>query len=187
MERVSGNIVEFEMSSLTPATHYTVKVYAMRASAKSAVTTTEFTTDVDAPQGLAASNIQTENAMLTWKAPRAGITGYILSFESADGTIREVVLSPTATSYNMAQLSASTEYSVRLQAIAGPKRSRVITTVFTTSECVTIVMLESSGSSADSGPNIPSSNRVMDPASAPTLCFPLNMSPRLSLSINAKI
>ncbi|XP_071013076.1 tenascin-like isoform X3 [Oncorhynchus clarkii lewisi] len=132
MERVSGNIVEFEMSSLTPATHYTVKVYAMRASAKSTVTTTEFTTDVDAPQGLAASNIQTENAMLTWKAPRAGITGYILSFESADGTIREVVLSPTATSYNMAQLSASTEYSVRLQAIAGPKRSRVITTVFTT-------------------------------------------------------
>ncbi|XP_041757337.2 tenascin isoform X1 [Coregonus clupeaformis] len=132
MERVSGNIVEFEMSSLTPATHYTVKVYAMRAAAKSAATTTEFTTDVDAPQDLAVSNIQTENAMLTWKAPRADITGYILSFESADGTIREVVLSPTATSYNMAQLSVSTEYSVRLQAIAGPKRSRVITTVFTT-------------------------------------------------------
>ncbi|XP_071338014.1 tenascin isoform X2 [Trachinotus anak] len=132
MERVSGNVVEFEMSSLTPATHYTVKVYAVRDLAKSAATTTEFTTDVDAPQDLAAANIQTENCMLTWKPPRADITGYILSFESADGTIREVVLSPTAVSYNMAQLSASTEYSVRLQAIAGPKRSRVITTVFTT-------------------------------------------------------
>ncbi|XP_070760059.1 tenascin isoform X2 [Enoplosus armatus] len=132
MERVSGNVVEFEMSSLTPATHYTVKVYAVRDLAKSAATTTEFTTDVDAPQDLAASNIQTENGMLTWKPPRADITGYILSFESADGTIREVVLSPTAVSYNMAQLSASTEYSVKLQAIAGPKRSRVITTVFTT-------------------------------------------------------
>ncbi|XP_040899029.1 tenascin isoform X4 [Toxotes jaculatrix] len=132
MERVSGNVVEFEMSSLTPATHYTVKVYAVRDLAKSAATTTEFTTDVDAPQDLAASNIQTETCMLTWKPPRADITGYILSFESADGTIREVVLSPTAVSYNMAQLSASTEYSVKLQAIAGPKRSRVITTVFTT-------------------------------------------------------
>ncbi|KAL0979161.1 hypothetical protein UPYG_G00181500 [Umbra pygmaea] len=132
MERVSGNIVEFEMTSLTPATHYTVKVYAVRGAAKSAATTIEFTTDVDAPQDLAASNIQTENAMLTWKAPRADITGYILSFQSADGTIREVVLSPTATSYNLAQLSASTEYSVRLQAIAGPKRSRVITTIFVT-------------------------------------------------------
>ncbi|XP_070819738.1 tenascin isoform X4 [Chaetodon trifascialis] len=132
MERVSGNVVEFEMSSLTPATHYTVKVYAVRDLAKSAATTTEFTTDVDAPQDLAANNIQTENGMLTWKPPRADITGYILSFESADGTVREVVLSPTAVSYNMAQLSASTEYSVKLQAIAGPKRSRVITTVFTT-------------------------------------------------------
>ncbi|XP_034727752.1 tenascin-like isoform X5 [Etheostoma cragini] len=132
MERVSGNVVEFEMSSLTPATHYTVKVYAVRDLAKSAATTTEFTTDVDAPLDLAASNIQTENGMLTWKPPRADITGYILSFESADGVVREVVLSPNAVSYNMAQLSASTEYSVKLQAIAGPKRSRVITTVFTT-------------------------------------------------------
>ncbi|XP_013122122.1 tenascin isoform X2 [Oreochromis niloticus] len=132
MERVSGNVVEFEMSSLAPATHYTVKVYAVRDLAKSAATTTEFTTDVDAPQDLTASNIQTENAMLTWKPPRADITGYMLSFESADRTIREVVLSPTAVSYNMAQLKASTEYTVSLQALAGPKRSRVITTVFTT-------------------------------------------------------
>ncbi|KAM3611855.1 uncharacterized protein V6R79_025021 [Siganus canaliculatus] len=132
MERVSGNVVEFEMSSLTPATHYTVKVYAVRDMAKSAATTTEFTTDVDAPHDLAASNIQTESGLLTWKPPRADITGYILSFESADGTVREVVLSPTAVSYNMAQLSASTEYSAKLQAIAGPKRSRVVSTVFTT-------------------------------------------------------
>ncbi|XP_019716544.1 tenascin isoform X2 [Hippocampus comes] len=133
MERVSGNVVEFVMTTLVPATRYTVKVYAIRDLAKSAVTTTEFITDVDAPQDLAASNIQTESAMLSWRPPRADITGYILSFESADGIIREVVLSPTAVSYNMVQLSASTEYSVRLQAIAGPKRSRVISTVFTTS------------------------------------------------------
>lgn len=36
--------MEFEMSSLTPATLYTVKVYAVREAAKSAATTTEFTT-----------------------------------------------------------------------------------------------------------------------------------------------
>uniref|UniRef100_A0A673LDZ2 Tenascin-like n=1 Tax=Sinocyclocheilus rhinocerous TaxID=307959 RepID=A0A673LDZ2_9TELE len=132
MERVSGNTVEFELSSLTPATLYTVKVYAVREAAKSAATTTEFTTDVDAPQNLAASNIQTESAMLTWKPPRADISGYILSFESADGIVKEVVLSPTATFYSMSQLTSSTEYTVRLQAIAGPKRSRIISTVFTT-------------------------------------------------------
>ncbi|KAL7836818.1 hypothetical protein AOLI_G00281020 [Acnodon oligacanthus] len=132
MERVSGNTVEFEMSSLIPATEYTVKVYAVKEAAKSAATTTEFTTEVDSPQDLAASNIQTESAMLTWKAPRAEITGYILTYESADGAVREVVLSPTSTSYNMGQLSASTEYTVRLQAISGPMRSRIISTIFTT-------------------------------------------------------
>ncbi|XP_024121092.1 tenascin isoform X1 [Oryzias melastigma] len=132
MMRVSGNVVEFEMSSLTPATHYTVKVYAVRDLAKSAATTTEFTTDVDAPQDLTASNIQTESALLTWKPPRANISAYILSFEAVDGAVREVVLSPAAVSYNMVQLSASTEYSVRLQAQAGPKKSGVVTTVLTT-------------------------------------------------------
>ncbi|XP_059920201.1 tenascin-like isoform X2 [Gadus macrocephalus] len=132
MERVSGNIVEFEMNSLVPATHYTVKVYAMRESAKSAATSADFTTDVDTPTDLTATNVLTDSAQLTWTPPRADITGYILSFQSTDGTVREVVLSPTATSYSMTALSASTEYSVRLQAIAGPKRSSIVSTLFTT-------------------------------------------------------
>eukprot|EP00063_Salmo_salar_P018014 XP_013992849.1 PREDICTED: tenascin-like isoform X3 [Salmo salar] len=132
MEHVSGNTVEFEMGSLVPATHYTVGVYAMREAQKSGTITTEFTTDVDSPRDLAASNVQTDSATLTWKPPRATITGYILTFTSPDGKVREVVLSPTATSYSMSELSGSSEYSVRLQAIAGAQRSRHVTNVFTT-------------------------------------------------------
>lgn len=132
VEHVSGNTVEFEMGSLVPGTHYTVGVHAMKEAQKSASAATEFTTDVDPPRDLTAINIQTESATLTWKPPQAAVTGYILTFSSADGTIREVVLSPTASSYNMAQLTGSTEYSVRLQANAGAQRSRHITTVFTT-------------------------------------------------------
>lgn len=48
--------------------------------------------------------------------------------------IQEVVLSPTASSYSMAQLTGTTEYNVRLQAIAGAQRSRHVHTVFTTSK-----------------------------------------------------
>ncbi|XP_064799004.1 tenascin isoform X2 [Oncorhynchus masou masou] len=132
MEHVSGNTVEFEMGSLVPATHYTIGVYAMREAQKSGTITTEFTTDVDSPRDLAATNVQTDGATLTWKPPRAAITGYILTFTSPDGTVREVVLSPTATSYSMSELSGSSEYSVRLQAIAGAQRSRHVTNVFTT-------------------------------------------------------
>ncbi|XP_070780334.1 tenascin-like isoform X2 [Enoplosus armatus] len=132
VEHVSGNTVEFEMGSLVPATHYTVGVHAMKEAQRSDSAVTELTTDVDPPRDLTAVNIQTDSATLTWKPPQAAVTGYTLTFSSADGVIREVVLSSTASSYSMAQLTGSTEYNVRLQAIAGAQRSRLVTTVFTT-------------------------------------------------------
>ncbi|KTF85539.1 hypothetical protein cypCar_00046800 [Cyprinus carpio] len=87
-EQVSGNTVEFEMSSLAPATQYTVNVYAIRNREKSAPATTDFTTDVDAPRDLVASNIQTDSAVLSWTPPQATITAYILTFEASDGDVR---------------------------------------------------------------------------------------------------
>ncbi|XP_075885601.1 tenascin-like isoform X5 [Nelusetta ayraudi] len=132
VEHVSGNLVEFEMGSLAPGTRYTVEVQAVKDSQKSDSAVTEFTTNVDPPRDLTAVNVQTDSATLTWRPPQAAVTGYTLTFSSTDGTIREVVLSPTASSYSMAQLAGSTEYNVRLQAIAGAQRSRHISTAFTT-------------------------------------------------------
>uniref|UniRef100_A0A1A7X0X3 Tenascin C n=1 Tax=Iconisemion striatum TaxID=60296 RepID=A0A1A7X0X3_9TELE len=134
VEHVSGNTVEFEMNSLLPGSHYRVGVHGMRETQKSAPAVTEFTTDMDPPRDLTASNIQTDSAVLTWQPPHAVVTGYTLTFFSADGVIREVMLSPTASSYSMSQLTASTEYNVRLQAIAGAQRSRYVTTTFSTSK-----------------------------------------------------
>uniref|UniRef100_A0A8C7Z313 Tenascin C n=1 Tax=Oryzias sinensis TaxID=183150 RepID=A0A8C7Z313_9TELE len=132
VEHVSGNTVEFQMRSLLPGTTYSVGVYGVKGAQKSASAVTEFTTGVDPPRDLTATNVQIESATLTWKPPQAAITGYMLSFSSADAVIREVMLSPTASSYSMSQLTGSTEYNVRLQAIAGPQRSRSVTAVFST-------------------------------------------------------
>ncbi|XP_028273466.1 tenascin isoform X5 [Parambassis ranga] len=132
VQHVSGNTVEFEMNSLVPGTHYSAGVHAVKESQKSASAITEFITDVDPPRDLMATNVQTDSATLTWKPPQAAVTGYMLSFSSADDTVRTVMLSPTASSYSMSQLTGSTEYSVRLQAIAGAQRSRLITTLFST-------------------------------------------------------
>ncbi|XP_042579142.1 tenascin isoform X2 [Cyprinus carpio] len=131
-EQVSGNTVDFEMSSLAPATQYTVNVYAIRNREKSAPVTTDFTTDVDAPRDLVASNIQTDSAVLTWTPPRAAITGYILTFQASDGDVRELNLEPSVTSHSLSDLSSSTEHTVRLQAVAEDKRSTQISSVFTT-------------------------------------------------------
>uniref|UniRef100_A0A8C1EH44 Tenascin Ca n=1 Tax=Cyprinus carpio carpio TaxID=630221 RepID=A0A8C1EH44_CYPCA len=130
--QVSGNTVEFEMSSLAPATQYTVNVYAIRNREKSAPATTDFTTDVDAPRDLVASNIQTDSAVLSWTPPQATITAYILTFEASDGDVRELNLESSATSHSLSDLRSSTEYTVRLQAVAEDKRSTQISSVFTT-------------------------------------------------------
>ncbi|XP_034047786.1 tenascin-like isoform X2 [Thalassophryne amazonica] len=132
VEHVSGNTVEFEMGSLIPGTHYMVGLHAVKDVQKSASAVTQFITGVDPPRDLAASNIQTDGATLTWRPPQAAVTGYTLTFSSNDGTIREVVLSPTAMSYTMTQLTGSTEYSVTLQAIAGAQRSHHIKIIFMT-------------------------------------------------------
>ncbi|KAJ7988533.1 hypothetical protein DPEC_G00324560 [Dallia pectoralis] len=131
MKRISGSTVEFEIGHLVPDTDYTVEMYATREELKSGTTTTKFTTAIDSPRDLVASNVQTDSGTLTWKPPQAAITGYILTFTSS-GMVREVVLSPTATSYSMTQLSSTTLYSVWLQAVSGDKRSNHIHTVFST-------------------------------------------------------
>ncbi|KAG7265786.1 hypothetical protein CRUP_006448 [Coryphaenoides rupestris] len=124
------------MVSLEPGTKYTVEVYATKDGQKSGPATVEFTTDVDAPRDLTASDIQRDSATLTWRPPRSQLSGYTLSFTAGDGdepTVREVVLSPTSSSYIMTDLSGSTEYSVTLQAVAEDRLSPPLTTTFTTS------------------------------------------------------
>lgn len=131
-EQVSGNTVEFEMNSLAPATQYTVSVYAIRDREKSLPATADFTTDVDAPRDLVASNIQTDSAVLSWTPPRAAITGYTLTFQNSDGDVREVIVDPSVASHTLSNLRSTTKYTVILQAVSEDKRSRSISTEFTT-------------------------------------------------------
>ncbi|XP_077944951.1 tenascin-like isoform X6 [Gasterosteus aculeatus] len=132
VEHVSGDTAAFQMGSLVPGTRYTVGVHATKESRRSDSAGTEFTTDVDPPRDVTAVNIGADSATLTWKPPQAAVSGYTLSFYPAGAAVREVVLSPTASSYVMAELTRSTEYSVRLQAIAGAQRSRHADAAFTT-------------------------------------------------------
>uniref|UniRef100_A0A3Q2NS77 Tenascin Ca n=1 Tax=Fundulus heteroclitus TaxID=8078 RepID=A0A3Q2NS77_FUNHE len=135
VEHVSGHVAEFQMNTLVPGTLYTVGVYGMKDAQRSESTVTEFTTDVDPPRDLTAVDVQTESATLTWKPPTAAVTGYMLTFPSPEGELLQpVMLSPTASSYSMYQLTGSTEYVVRLQAIYGAQRSHYVTTTFTTSK-----------------------------------------------------
>ncbi|XP_014685879.3 tenascin isoform X4 [Equus asinus] len=129
---VSGNTVEYALTGLEPATEYTLRIFAEQGPQKSSAITTKFTTDLDSPRDLTATEVQSETALLTWRPPRASVTGYLLVYESVDGTVKEVILGPDTTSYSLAELSPSTHYTVKIQALNGPLRSKLVQTFFTT-------------------------------------------------------
>ncbi|XP_069604652.1 tenascin isoform X4 [Ranitomeya imitator] len=129
---VSGNNVENDIIGLQPSTEYILKMYAVRGPHRSREISAIFTTVLDAPRDLTASEIQSESAVITWRPPRSIITGFLLIYESVDGTVKEVALGPDATSYRLLDLSPSAQYTVRLQAMNGNIKSKFIQTIFTT-------------------------------------------------------
>ncbi|XP_074829867.1 tenascin isoform X5 [Natator depressus] len=131
-ETVSGNTVEYDLNGLRPATEYMLRIYAVKGPQKSETVFTKFTTGMDAPRYLNAIEVQSEAAVLTWRPPRASVTGYLLIYESIDGKVKEVILGPEATSYSLSELSPSTQYTVKLQALNRALKSKIIQTIFTT-------------------------------------------------------
>ncbi|XP_027606139.2 tenascin isoform X1 [Pipra filicauda] len=131
-QMVSGNTVEYDLKGLQPATEYTLSVHALKDAQRSETLSTQFTTGLDAPRDLSATEVQSETALMSWRPPRAPVTGYLLIYESIDGRVKEVILNPDTTSYSLAELSPSTQYTVKLQALSGSLRSKTIQTVFTT-------------------------------------------------------
>uniref|UniRef100_A0A8B9EL87 Tenascin n=1 Tax=Anser cygnoides TaxID=8845 RepID=A0A8B9EL87_ANSCY len=131
-QMVSGNTVEYDLNGLRPATEYTLSVHAVKDTQKSETLSTQFTTGMDAPRDLSATEVQSETAVITWRPPRAPVTGYLLIYESVDGKVKEVILDPETTSYTLAELSPSTQYTVKLQALNRHLKSRTIQTIFTT-------------------------------------------------------
>ncbi|XP_023366265.1 tenascin isoform X1 [Otolemur garnettii] len=129
---VSGNTVEYALTDLEPATEYTLRILAEKGPQKSSAITTKFTTDLDSPRDVTATEVQSETALLTWRPPRAPVTGYLLVYESVDGTVKEVIVGPDTTSYSLADLSPSTHYTAKVQALSGPLRSKLVQTIFTT-------------------------------------------------------
>uniref|UniRef100_A0A8C5F0Y6 Tenascin C n=1 Tax=Gopherus evgoodei TaxID=1825980 RepID=A0A8C5F0Y6_9SAUR len=131
-QTVSGNTVEYDLNGLRPATEYMLRIYAVKGPQKSETVFTKFTTGMDAPRDLSAIEVQSETAVLSWRPPRASVTGYLLIYESIDGKVKEVILGPEATSYSLSELNPSTQYTVKLQALNRALKSKIIQTIFTT-------------------------------------------------------
>uniref|UniRef100_A0A8D1QD95 Tenascin-R n=1 Tax=Sus scrofa TaxID=9823 RepID=A0A8D1QD95_PIG len=129
---VDGDSEEFQLVDLLPRTHYTVTMYAASGPLTSGTISTNFSTLLDAPANLTASEVTRQSALISWQPPRAEIENYVLTYKSTDGSRKELIVDAEDTWIRLEGLSESTDYTVLLQAAQDTERSGVTSTAFST-------------------------------------------------------
>uniref|UniRef100_A0A9L0ITD4 Tenascin-R n=1 Tax=Equus asinus TaxID=9793 RepID=A0A9L0ITD4_EQUAS len=129
---VDGGSEEFQLVDLLPSTHYTVTLYATNGPLTSGTISTNFSTLLDPPANLTASEVTRQSALISWQPPRADIENYVLTYRSTDGSRKELIVDAEDTWIRLEGLSESTDYTVLLQAAQDAARSSITSTAFTT-------------------------------------------------------
>ncbi|XP_062829644.1 tenascin-X isoform X9 [Anolis carolinensis] len=131
-ESVPGNRVQLRVSGLRRDTEYRASVYGEKEGNRSSPISATFTTGVDGPRDLRASEISARSARLTWLPPRATPGGYLLSYETPYGQLKEISLDANITSYEIQDLIPSTSYQAQVQALRRGMPTAPTSTSFTT-------------------------------------------------------
>ncbi|KAM6066014.1 tenascin-R isoform 3-T4 [Chlamydotis macqueenii] len=129
---VDGVSQEYQLTKLLPSTTYTVSMYATNGPLISQTVSTNFTTLLDPPTNLTASEVTRRSALLSWVPPVGEIENYVMTYRSTDGSRKELIVDAEDTWIRLEGLSETTEYTVRLQAAQNAMRSGFISTTFTT-------------------------------------------------------
>ncbi|XP_069497234.1 tenascin-N isoform X2 [Ambystoma mexicanum] len=119
------------VTGLKPGMEYIFNVWAEKGSKRSKRATTRAVTEIDPPKNLRASEVTQTSSILTWAPPAATIDGYILTYEKADGTSKEVKLG-LVRQFLLEGLERGVKYTIYLVAFKKDQRSRKATTTFTT-------------------------------------------------------
>ncbi|NWU71603.1 TENR protein, partial [Pterocles burchelli] len=129
---VDGVNEEYQLTNLLPTTTYTISMYATNGPLTSQTISTNFTTLLDPPTNLTASEVTRRSALLSWVPPLGEIENYVMTYRSTDGSRKELIVDAEDTWIRLEGLSETTEYTVRLQAAHNAVRSGFISTTFTT-------------------------------------------------------
>ncbi|XP_004596333.2 tenascin-R isoform X1 [Ochotona princeps] len=129
---VDGVSEEFQLVDLLPSTHYTVAMYATSGPLTSGTITTNFSTLLDPPTNLTASEVTRQSALISWQPPRGEIENYVLTYKSADGSRKELIVDAEDTWIRLEGLLENTDYTVLLQAAQDTSRSGITSTAFST-------------------------------------------------------
>ncbi|KAJ0058807.1 hypothetical protein NL108_000531, partial [Boleophthalmus pectinirostris] len=113
---------------LYPGTEYLISVSAVKEANEGKASTTTGVTDLDAPVGLVTTEVTEDSATVTWERVKAEVDGYMLSYETSEGTSPEYGLGRDDTSYRLIALKPGVLHTVSIWAFRGDKVSQKTST-----------------------------------------------------------
>ncbi|KAM6461891.1 fibronectin isoform 6-T6 [Liasis olivaceus] len=159
-----------EVMELLPGTTYLFKIYAIGQNTESEPLTGEQTTKLDGPTNLQLVNETSSTVLVTWRPPRARISGYQLSVQpTTGGHPKQYTVGPSATKYLLRNLQPGSEYTVSLAAVKGNQKSNPEIGIFTT--------LQPTGSVPPYNTEVTETSIVVTWIPAPRIGFKLGVRP----------
>ncbi|XP_040609312.1 fibronectin isoform X12 [Mesocricetus auratus] len=122
---ISPDIRTYTITGLQPGTDYKIHLYTLNDNARSSPVIIDASTAIDAPSNLRFLATTPNSLLVSWQAPRARITGYIIKYEKPGSPPREVVPRPRpgVTEATITGLEPGTEYTIYVIALKNNQKS----------------------------------------------------------------
>ncbi|KAI8484967.1 hypothetical protein Bbelb_373740, partial [Branchiostoma belcheri] len=121
---LSGNVGNYRIQGLVPATHYAISLTAVSRFGRSSTINSTAVTATDPPSELEVIDVSSTWLNMAWTPPVAAVVSYALTV--TDVTTQEkkhFSIPPAATDFNITGLFPSTKYIIRIAAVSMYGRS----------------------------------------------------------------
>ncbi|KAF3699341.1 Tenascin-N [Channa argus] len=125
---VGSDNTSYIFTGLRPGVLYTINIWAIKEDKASRKSSTQAETELDAPANLLAKDETESSFRVSWDHTQAEIDGYVLSYNSSEGSSEEIPVGSDASSYMPSGLRPGVLYTINIWAIKGDKASKKIST-----------------------------------------------------------
>uniref|UniRef100_A0A3B1KJ83 Tenascin XB n=1 Tax=Astyanax mexicanus TaxID=7994 RepID=A0A3B1KJ83_ASTMX len=129
---VDSQLSHVLISKLSAGFSYEISVRSILGTIESEPTTASVTTGVKL-QAVIPTEITFSSAVISWKAPHLAFRSYRLTYQH-DRNSKEVVLNPTVTQYELTDLAAFSNYTVKVDGEREGQYINIVSSAFTTAQ-----------------------------------------------------